>query len=170
MGPAELDALEVELDRLLYRVVRAGGLTEVEGLLRRARRLVVLAAAAPRPSVAVVGASTDRSKFGNKAVRAFRHAGFDVYPIHPHAAEVEGLPAFASLDDLPVDRLDRVSLYVPPAVGLGVLEQVSRKHVGTVWLNPGADAPEVVARAGELGLDVVQACSILAVGEHPDQV
>src|SRR5689334_8423305 len=85
--------------------------------------------AAPRPSVAVVGASTNRSKYGNKAVRAFRRAGFDVYPVNPNAEQVEGLRAYASLDDVPVDRLDRVSLYVPPAIGLGVLEQVARKRV-----------------------------------------
>jgi uncharacterized protein len=164
------DALEVEFDRLLYRVVRAGDLPEVEGLLRRARRIVIQASAPPRPSVAVVGASTDRSKFGNKAVRAFIRAGFKVYPINPNAAQVEGLPAFASLDELPVDQLDRVSLYVPPEVGQRVLEQVARKRVGEVWLNPGADAPEVVDRARALGLEVIQDCSILAVGEHPDHV
>lgn len=121
-----------------------------------------------RPSVAVVGASTQRSKYGNKAVRAFLRAGFDVYPINPHAEIIEGLKAFASLDDLPVDRLDRVSLYVPPEVGLAILDQVARKRVGEVWLNPGADAPEVVARAEALGLNAIQACSILAIGERPD--
>src|SRR5262245_60436640 len=121
--------------------------------------------AQPRPSVTVVGASTDRAKFGNKAVRAFRDAGFDVYPIHPHAGQVEGLTAYPSLDALPLASLDRVSFYVPPAVGLPLLDQVAAKQVGSVWLNPGSDSPEVLARAQALGLKVVQACSILAVGE-----
>jgi predicted CoA-binding protein len=165
-----LERLEIELDRVLFRVVVLGGLPEVERSLREARRLLVRAACASPPSVAVVGASTDRSKFGNKAVRAHRGAGFRVYPVHPNAGRVEGLRAYASLDDLPVDRLDRVSLYVPPAVGLGVLEQAARKEVGEIWLNPGADAPEVVARARALGLNVVQACSILAAGVHPDRL
>jgi hypothetical protein len=124
----------------------------------------------PRPRVAVVGASTNRAKYGNKAVRAFLGASFDVYPVNPNAERVEGLEAYASLDDLPVDRLDRVSLYVPPAVGLRVLDQLARKHVAELWLNPGADSPAVVARAEELGLNVIRACSILAVGEHPDRL
>ena len=128
------------------------------------------ASAASRPSVAVVGASTDRSKYGNKAVRAYRNAGFDVYPIHPRAERVEGILAYPSLDALPVERLDRVSFYVPAAIGLGVLDQVARKQVGELWLNPGAESPELVARAEALGLNVVQACSILAVGQHPDRV
>ncbi len=165
-----LDEVERDLDRLLFRVARLGDLPEVERHLRQARRRVVRASDEARPKVAVVGASTDRSKYGNKAARAFRDAGFTVYPIHPHAERVEGMRAFASLDALPVRRLDRVSLYVPPAVGLRILDEVARKDVDELWLNPGADAPEVVARAEDLGLKVVQACSILAVGGHPDRL
>ena len=132
-----------------------------------------LPSAAPessRPSVAVVGASINRSKYGNKAVRAFRKSGFDVYPINPRAEYVEGLRAYPSLDAVPVGRLDRVSFYVPPAVGLSLLEQVARKQVGELWLNPGAGSPALVERAEALGLNVIQACSILAVGQHPDAV
>ena len=123
-----------------------------------------------RPSVAVIGASNDRSKFGNKAVRAFRNAGYDVYPINPGAAQVEGLTAYPSLDALPVDRLDRVSFYIPPAVGLRVLDEVAKKQVGEVWLNPGSGSPEIVARARALGLTVVQACSIIAIGQNPGRL
>jgi predicted CoA-binding protein len=118
----------------------------------------------------VVGASTDRSKYGNKAVRAYRKTGFDVYPINPRAAQVEGLKAYLSLDALPVARLDRVTFYVPPDVGVGLLEQVARKQPGELWLNPGAESPELIARAEDLGLNVIQACSILAIGQHPDAV
>jgi len=118
-------------------------------------------------TVAVVGASADRSKFGNKAVRAFRDAGWTVFPIHPTLHEVEGIVAYPSLDVLPVARLDQVSLYVPPGVGINILDQVARKQVGEVWLNPGSESPELLARARELGLEVVQGCSILGAGQQP---
>jgi predicted CoA-binding protein len=123
--------------------------------------------AATRPSVAIIGASNDRSKFGNKAVRAFRDVGWDVFPINPSLTEVEGIPAYPDLAAVPRDRLDRVSLYVPPAVGLRVLDDVARKPVGEVWLNPGTESPEVLARAEDLGLNVIQECSILAIGRSP---
>ena len=83
-----------------------------------------------RPTVAILGASVDRSKYGNKSLRAHVRAGFEVFPIHPHAAEVEGLTAYPSLDDLPVDRLYRISAYVRPEVLVGLLEQVARKRPG----------------------------------------
>ena len=162
--------LEEGLDRLLFRAMGLADQPGVEEALRGVRRMVILAGLPCRPKVAVVGASVDRAKFGNKAVRAFARAGFEVFPINPHADRVEGLRAYPSLDDLPAGPLDRVSLYVPAAVALGVLDQIARRRVGQVWLNPGADAPEVVERATALGLEVVRACSILAIGEHPDRL
>ncbi len=118
-------------------------------------------------SVAVVGASGDPAKYGNKAVRAYRDAGWTVFPVNPKLDQVEGLESFPDLDAIPVAELDRVSFYIPPSVGLAMLDQVARKRVGELWLNPGADSPEVVTRATELGLPVIQACAILGVGRRP---
>jgi predicted CoA-binding protein len=122
------------------------------------------------PAIAIIGASADRSKFGNKAVRAFQRRGYEVYPIHPKATEIEGLPAYASLDEVPRSDFERVSFYVPPAIGLTVLDQVARKQVEEVWLNPGAESPDLEARARELGLNVIVGCSILAVGVNPHEL
>jgi uncharacterized protein len=118
-------------------------------------------------TIAIVGASADRSKYGNKAVRAFRDAGWMVFPIHPTLKEVEGLQAYPSLDAVPVTELDQVSFYVPAQVGFQVLDQAARKRARELWLNPGSESPELLHRATELGLSVIQACSILGVGEYP---
>jgi predicted CoA-binding protein len=115
----------------------------------------------------VIGASADRSKYGNKAVRAFRDEGWDVFPINPSLNDVEGIPAFASLQDVPAAQLDRVCFYVPPRVGIQLIGEVAQKPVGEVWLNPGSESPELVARAKRLGLKVIQACSIMAIGRQP---
>jgi hypothetical protein len=120
------------------------------------------------PVVAVIGASNDRRKFGNKALRAYRSRGYTVLPINPHEAEVEGIRAYPSVLDYP-GAIDEATIYVQPDVAIGVLESVARKQIGTVWLNPGADAPAVVARARELGLAPVIACSIVGVGESPSK-
>jgi predicted CoA-binding protein len=120
-----------------------------------------------RPTVAVLGASSDRSKYGNKAVRSYQHQGWEVYPVNPRETAIEGLRAYPSLDAVPLKRLDRVSFYVPPAVGLELIEQVVRKDVGEVWLNPGTESPDLVARAAALGLTVIQACSIVNIGDSP---
>jgi predicted CoA-binding protein len=120
-----------------------------------------------KPTIAILGASADRSKFGNKAVRAYLERGYDVFPIHPRESTVEGVTAYRSVRDLPVDRLDRVSVYLPPSVGMLVLEELTSLTIDEVHFNPGADAPEVLERAEALGLNVVVGCSILAIGVSP---
>lgn len=117
-------------------------------------------------SVAVIGASTDRSKFGNKAVRAYAQQGFTVWPVNPKEPIVEGLPAFASIADVP-SRPDLVSVYLPPPVTLKVLPAIAAKGCDELWLNPGTESPEVLAEAERLGLNVVQACSIVGIGVSP---
>jgi uncharacterized protein len=116
--------------------------------------------------VAVIGASNNRNKFGNKALRAFAHQGYTVIPINPNDREVEGFRTYASVLDVPGD-IDMATVYVPPHIGVGIMEQLARKGVSEVWLNPGADGDEVVARARALGLKTVQACSILGIGDSP---
>jgi uncharacterized protein len=121
------------------------------------------------PTIAVIGAGPDRRKFANKCVRAYLAADWTVYPIHPMAETVEGLPVYRSIAELPLDALDRVSVYLPPSVGVKAVESLTAKPIGEVWLNPGADAPEVVAKAQSLGLTVVCDCSIVDIGYSPSQ-
>ena len=117
-------------------------------------------------TVAIIGASNDREKFGNKAVRAFHSQGYEVYPVNPKESKVEGLQAWPSIRNLPV-RPDKVSVYVPPKVLLGLLEDIAARGCDELWLNPGSDSPELVEKARELGLEPIQACSIVDLGVSP---
>ena len=110
--------------------------------------------------------SSNRGKYGNKALRAFEHQGYRVIAINPHESEVEGHRTYASVLDVP-EPIDMATVYVPAAVGVVVMEELARKGITEVWLNPGADDGAVVRRARELGLKTVQTCSILAIGESP---
>ena len=120
-------------------------------------------------TVAIIGASSNRNKFGNKAVRAFAQQGYTVYPINPHESEIEGLQAFKTISDVPV-RPQMVSVYVPPPVLLKILPQIASRGCDELWLNPGAESDEVLAEANRLGLNVIQACSIVGVGVSPSQL
>lgn len=117
-------------------------------------------------TVAVIGASNDRSKYGNKAVRAFQKAGYTVYPVHPAQAEVEGLPCHKTILDVPV-RPNLVSVYVGPTRLVELLPDIATKGCDELWLNPGTESEEVFSEAARLSLKVVQTCSILAVGSSP---
>ncbi len=120
-------------------------------------------------TVAVIGASIDRSKFGNKAVRAYVQQGFTVWPVNPKEATVEGLPAFATIAEVPA-RPDLVSVYLPPPVTLKVLPAIAAKGCDELWLNPGTESDAVLAEAERLGLNVIQACSIVSIGMSPGEL
>jgi predicted CoA-binding protein len=117
-----------------------------------------------QPTVAIVGASSDRSKFGNKSVRAHAAQGYRVFPVNPKGGEIEGLPAYASVAEIPVARLDRVSMYVPPAVGMKLLDEIAAKGCDELWLNPGSESDEL------RGLNPIIACSIVDVGVDPHEL
>jgi len=116
--------------------------------------------------VAVIGASSNRSKFGNRAVRAFQQQGYTVVPINPHEAEVEGIKSYASVLDVP-GAIDMASFYLPPEIGLQVIDEVARKGIPEVWLNPGAESDALIARAKALHIQPIVACSIVAIGQNP---
>ena len=117
-------------------------------------------------SVAILGASADRSKFGNKAVRAFLQQGFTVYAVNPKEAEIEGVQCFRTISEVPV-RPQMVSVYLPPPVLLQILPEIAGKGCDELWLNPGTESDEVLSEAERLGLNIVQACSIVRVGVPP---
>ena len=117
-------------------------------------------------TVAIIGASSNRGKFGNKALRAFAARGYTVIPVNPKELEVEGYRAYRSVLEVP-GPIDLATLYVPPRVGVRIVEELAKKGVQEVWLNPGADGSEVIARARELGLRMERLCSIIAIGESP---
>lgn len=115
----------------------------------------------------IIGASNDPSKFGCKACRAYMRQGHDVVPVNPNAAEVLGLKCWPEVSG-PKGPFDRALVYVPGRVMLGILPALAaRGDVAELWLNPGADDPEVVAAAEKLGFNVVQACAIVDIGERP---
>lgn len=118
-------------------------------------------------TIAIIGASTDRKKYGNKAVRAFRDGGWTVYPVNAKADEVEGITAYKSIVDVPTP-IDRVSMYVPPTVGKTMLDDIQAINPGELFFNPGSEDVEVLKDAKARGLNAINACSIVNIGLRPE--
>ena len=118
--------------------------------------------------IAVVGASSNRHKFGNKALRAFRAEGYTVLAINPNEAEVEGLKTYPSVLDVP-HAIDMATVYVPPEIGITLLPQFAQKGIPEIWMNPGAESDEILAEARRRKLNVIAACSIIGIGRSPYQ-
>ena len=119
-------------------------------------------------TIAVVGASSDRRKFGNKALRAYQAEGHRVIPVNPNEAEVEGLRTYASVLDVP-GAIDMATVYVQPEVTLALLDEFEKKQIPEIWVNPGAEDDDVIAEARRRGLNAIFACSIMGIGRSPSQ-
>ena len=123
-----------------------------------------------KPTVAILGASANPAKYGNISIRAHLRLGYEVYPVHPHESQIEGLRVYSRLGEIPIQRIDRISVYLPPATLLPLLDQIASMDHQQLFLNPGTESAEVLQRAKELGLDPIQACSIVDLGITPADV
>jgi hypothetical protein len=118
--------------------------------------------------VAVVGASNDRNKFGNKALRAFKAEGYTVVPINPNESQVEGIKTYPSVLDVP-HTIDMATVYVPPEIGERLIPEFAKKEIPEIWINPGAESDALLADARARKLNVIAACSIIGIGRNPSQ-
>jgi len=120
-------------------------------------------------SIAIIGASNNPEKFGNKAVKAYLKKGYKVYPVNPKEEKIEGLKAYKSILDIK-DPIDRVSIYLPPNITVKVLDEIAKKGADEIFLNPGSESEEVFDKAEKLGLEPMVACSIVSVGLNPENL
>ena len=114
---------------------------------------------------ALVGATSNKGKFGYKIFQVMRNNGLHVLPVNPGLQEIDDQTCYASLADLP-EPVEAVNVVVPPKVALGILEECQRLNISKVWLQPGADTAEVVEKAKELGLQVVYDACIMIELRH----
>lgn len=109
---------------------------------------------------AVVGASEDRSKFGNLTFRELLNRGKRVYPVNPNAREVEGYACYPDLKSVP-EKVDRVLIVVPPKQGVDVVKQALEIGITSVWFQPGAESEEAIEYCKEHGMEVIAGHCIL---------
>ncbi len=109
---------------------------------------------------AVVGASNDPSKYGNKIYVDLKGAGYTVYPVNPKADEIAGDQAYRNLVILPV-KPDVVNLVVPPAVTEKVVEECKRLGIKKVWMQPGSESESAVAYCKDNGISVLHDICIM---------
>lgn len=114
---------------------------------------------------AVVGASSDRDKYGNKVLRCYQQHGMEVFPINPRADEIEGLKAYPSLSALP-KRVTGISVITPPKITEQVVKEAIAAGVKSIWMQPGAESQAAVREAEAAGLEVIAngACILVVIG------
>jgi predicted CoA-binding protein len=118
-------------------------------------------------AIVIIGASRDQMKFGNRAVRAYKDAGAEVYPVNPKAPEIEGSKAYASIKDLPPGKATVASIYTKPEVTEDLLPDLAEYGIKSAFFNPGSESDALIDQAKHLGIEPILACSVTAIGKDP---
>ncbi len=103
---------------------------------------------------AVVGASSNRAKFGNQVLRCYQRNGRTAFPVNPKESEIEGVPAFASLADIS-EPVHGVSIITPPAVTETIVAQAVELGIEFVWMQPGAESEAAIEICEQNGVKLL---------------
>ena len=106
----------------------------------------------PATTVAVVGATDEPGKYGGRIYRNLKGKGFTVYAVNPSRDTVDGDPCYPDLASLPAPPTI-VDVVVPPPVTLRVLDECAELGLKKVWVQPGAENDEVMARLEDDGFE-----------------
>jgi predicted CoA-binding protein len=118
---------------------------------------------------AVVGASANREKYGNKVLRVYQQRGLEVVPVNPAGGEIEGLTAYADLPSVP-GTIDGISIITSPKVTEAVVAQALSLGIKNIWMQPGAESPAAVELAEQAGANVIAGgpCILVKLRYHED--
>lgn len=119
------------------------------------------------PAFGVVGASTNRQKYGNKVLRCYLQNDRKAVPVNPNEPEIEGVACVATISDLPPE-VESISMITPPAVTLKLVPLAVAKGIKNIWMQPGAEHPDAVALCREKGINVIAdgSCALVVLGYH----
>lgn len=118
----------------------------------------------PDTTVAVIGASDNRAKYGSIIYRDLKSRGYRVFPVNPNRQTVDGDTAYPNLSSLP-EPPDIIDLVVPPEVGRVVLEEADRLGYKRVWFQPGSESRELLSFAHQRGFDLIEACIMVVASQ-----
>lgn len=119
------------------------------------------------PAFAVVGASVDRLKFGNKVLRCYLQNNKKVYPVHPNKISIENIKCIASVTDLPAE-VESLSIITPPAVTEKIVDEAIAKSIKNIWMQPGASSPLAIQKCQDNGINIIAngPCILVTLGFH----
>lgn len=115
----------------------------------------------------VVGASSNRQKFGNRVLRCYIQNGKRAIPVNPHETEIEGLACVKSVEELPPE-VKSISVITPPAVTEQIVPLAIAHGIENIWMQPGAESAAAVALCRAKGVNVISdgSCLLVVLGYH----
>ena len=107
-------------------------------------------------TIAMVGASADKTKFSYGVLRQLSEIGYDILPINPNPnlAEIRGLKVYRSMEE--IDKpIDMVDVFRPKEELYKITEQAIAVDAKVLWAQVGVYDDKAAELAEMAGLKVV---------------
>ncbi len=104
--------------------------------------------------IAVLGASATKKKFGNFILKELTKKGYNVYPVHLTADQIDGMKTYRTINNLP-EHIDTACLCMKPENAAGVIDDLVKSRIQKIWFQQGADFSPHVKKLEEAGKLVV---------------
>ena len=111
-------------------------------------------------TVVILGASPKPDRYSHKALRLLRRHGHRVIPVHPAVDAIDGLDVRHSLAEIS-EPVDTLTMYVGPARGASLADEILKLHPGRVIFNPGSESPALEGRLGDTGIPYLYDCTLV---------
>lgn len=113
--------------------------------------------------VAVLGASSDRSRYAYQCMQMLKEYGHKGIPVHPRETEVLGIKVIPDLGALAKsgEKIDTVTVYVNSAISEKYEKEMIELHPKRVIFNPGAESPRLAKSLRDNGIRVENACTLV---------
>ena len=103
---------------------------------------------------AVIGVSANRNKFGNRVFCCLNMHYHPVYPIHPLNPQIENIPCYATIDQLP-ENVTSLSVITPPSISEMIIDQAYNKGIKNIWFQPGAESLLALQKCQQYGINTI---------------
>jgi len=92
--------------------------------------------------VALIGASNNPKKYGNKILLNLLSKNYKVVPINPKEKQVNGLASFSKVSEMQ-KKPSIINFVVPPSLGLKITKDLVKLGYDNFWYQPGAESKEI---------------------------
>ena len=112
--------------------------------------------------IALVGASNDKNKYGNKILLELHNKNYNVVPINHREDSIAGLKAYSKVQDLP-SRPSIINFVVPPEIGLIITKELVEEGYDHFWYQPGAESENLSNLLAQENKDFIDDKCIMVV-------
>lgn len=109
---------------------------------------------------AIIGATTNKEKYGYKVFKSLIASGYNVYPINPNYKKIDDNICYPSLKEVP-QKIDVVVTVVPPNVTEKIIPQLKKLGITKLWMQTGSESEKAIELCKQCNIEEIHGTCIM---------